>query len=57
VPTPTPRRKAFKYRLYPTAQQEQVLAEMLETHRHFHNRALAERKTAWEERHQSVSYG
>ena len=50
-------RKAFKYRLYPTTQQEQALAEMLETHRRLYNRALAERKTAWEERQESVSYG
>ncbi|HEV2459276.1 MAG TPA: transposase [Ktedonobacterales bacterium] len=50
-------RKAFKYRLYPTAEQERTLAEMLETHRRLYNRALAERKTAWEERQESVSYG
>jgi putative transposase len=50
-------RKAFKYRLYPTEQQEQAMAEMLDTHRHLYNRALAERKTAWEERRESVSYG
>lgn len=50
-------RKAFKYRLYPTEQQDQALAEMLDTHRHLYNRALAERKTAWDERQQSVSYG
>ena len=50
-------RKAFKYRLYATNEQEQALAEMLNTHRHLYNRALAERKTAWEERQVSVSYG
>jgi putative transposase len=50
-------RKAFKYRLYPTDKQEQALAEMVDTHRHLYNRALAERKTAWEERGASVSYG
>jgi putative transposase len=50
-------RKAFKYRLYPTEQQEQAMAEMLNTHRHLYNRALAERKTAWDERQESVSYG
>jgi putative transposase len=50
-------RKAFKYRLYPTEQQEQALAEMLETHRRLYNRALAECKTAWEEDQRSVSYG
>src|SRR5262249_18412762 len=44
-------------RLYPPAGQEQALAEMLETHRRLYNRALAERKSAWEERQQSVSYG
>jgi len=50
-------RKTFKYRLYPTNEQEQALAEMLTTHRHLYNRALAERKTAWEERQEAVSYG
>ncbi|HEY7091670.1 MAG TPA: transposase [Ktedonobacterales bacterium] len=50
-------RRAFKYRLYPTAKQEQMLVEMLETHRHLYNRALAERKTAWDERQESVTYG
>jgi putative transposase len=50
-------RKAFKYRLYPTNDQEQALAETLNTHRHLYNRALAERKTEREERQESVSYG
>jgi transposase len=48
-------RKACKYRRSPTREQEQAMAAMLETHRHLYNRALAERKTAWEERHESVS--
>jgi putative transposase len=50
-------RKAFKYRLYPTASQEQALAEMLDTHRHLYNQALAERKTAREVERRSVTYG
>jgi putative transposase len=50
-------RKAFKYRLYPTAEQEQALVEMLETHRRLYNQALAERKTAWEEEQRTVTYG
>jgi putative transposase len=50
-------RIAFKYRLYPNEQQDQALAEMLDTHRHLYNRALAERKAAWEEEQRSVSYG
>lgn len=44
--------KAFKYKLYPTRQQEVAMLTMLDTHRHLYNRALAERKEAWEqERH------
>jgi hypothetical protein len=39
-------RKAFTYRLYPSALQELALVEMLETHRRLYNQALAERKTA-----------
>src|SRR5262249_49697737 len=31
--------------------------EMLDTHRHRYNRALAERKTAWEEQQRTVTYG
>jgi putative transposase len=50
-------RKAFKYRLYPTAQQDQAMAVMLETHRRLYNRAIAERKTAWEEEQRTVTYG
>jgi hypothetical protein len=29
---------------------------MFETHRHVYNNALAERRNAWEERQESVSY-
>jgi len=50
-------RKAFKYRLYPTRQQADALAKMLETHRRLYNNALAERKTTWENEQRSVSYG
>ena len=50
-------RKAFKYKLYPTRQQEAAMATMLDTHRHLYNRALAERKDAWEQEQRSVNYG
>jgi putative transposase len=50
-------RKAFKYRLYPTRQQDAALRAMLETHRRLYNDALAERKQAWEQERRSVSYG
>jgi len=49
-------RKSFKYRLYPNRNQAQALAKMLETHRRLYNDALAQRKRAWEEAKQSVSY-
>jgi putative transposase len=50
-------RKAFKYRLYPTRQQDAAMSAMLETHRRLYNDALAERKQAWEQVQRSVSYG
>ena len=50
-------RKAFKYKLFPTRRQSQVLAQVLETHRRLYNRALDERKQAWDSEQRSVSYG
>lgn len=49
-------RKAFKYKLYPTRQQDAALRAMLETHRRLYNDALAARKQAWEQEQRSVSY-
>lgn len=49
--------KAFKYRAYPTKVQAEAMAEMVETHRRLYNRALAERKDAWEQEQRPVSYG
>lgn len=49
-------RKAFKYRLYPNKQQRAAIETMLETHRRLYNRALAERKDAWEAEKRSVFY-
>jgi hypothetical protein len=42
-------RKAFKYKLYPTRQQDEAMLTMLETHHRLYNRALEERKDAWEQ--------
>jgi putative transposase len=50
-------RKAFKYKAYPSRQKDAAMATMVETHRHLYNRALAERKMAWEQDRRSVSYG
>jgi IS605 OrfB family transposase len=47
-------RKAFKYRLYPTRQQDAALSAMLETHRRLYNNALSERKQKWEQAQRHV---
>src|SRR4051794_5334237 len=49
--------KAYKYRAYPTRAQSEAMTELVETHRHLYNRALAERNDAWEQEQRSVSYG
>jgi putative transposase len=48
--------RAYKYRLYPTRQQEAAFAVMLEAHRRLYNSALEQRKTAYEQVRQSVTY-
>jgi putative transposase len=48
--------KTFKYRLYPTKKQIRLLSEQLEECRWLWNTLLAERKTAWEERQETVDY-
>ncbi len=50
-------RRAFHYRLYPTRQQARAMNQMLNTHRHLYNRALAERRDAWEQEKRGVCYG
>ena len=48
--------RTFKYRLYPTKRQERQLSKQLEELRWLWNTLLAERKQAWEERHEAISY-
>jgi putative transposase len=48
--------KTFVYKLRPTFAQAALLTEMLETCRHLYNRALGERKTAYQERGESISF-
>ena len=48
--------KTYKYRLYPTASQRRVMAQTLEECRWLYNRLLEERKLAWEEHQESLSY-
>ncbi|MBX3085788.1 MAG: transposase [Anaerolineae bacterium] len=47
--------KTFKYRLYPTAAQEKLLAQVLSVCRHWYNMCLEERKLVWELEHRFVS--
>jgi putative transposase len=49
-------RTAYKFRMYPTKQQESVLDVTLETCRHLWNDALADRKNQWEQSHKNTSY-
>jgi putative transposase len=49
-------RKTYKYRLYPTPEQERVLDTILWRCRARYNVALEERKTAWERRGVSLNY-
>jgi putative transposase len=46
--------RAFKYRLYPTKRQQRLLERQLEECRWLYNHLLAERKTAWDERQESL---
>ena len=48
--------KTFKYKLYPTPEQERALETVLYRCRTLYNVALEERKTAWERCGVSVSY-
>ena len=48
--------KTFQYRLYPTKRQIRWLTEQLEECRWLWNTLLAERKQAWEERQEIITY-
>jgi putative transposase len=46
--------KTFQYRIYPTKKQERALEQTLSECRWLYNHFLEDRKTAWEERQESV---
>jgi putative transposase len=48
--------KAFKYRFYPTSEQETLLRRTMGCARLVYNRALAARNEAWYERKERVGY-
>ena len=47
-------RRAYKYRIYPTASQESTLVSVLEECRWLYNTFLAERKALWEQEQKSL---
>lgn len=47
-------RKTFKYRLYPTKQQQRLLDQQFEECRWLYNHLLAERREVWEQRQESL---
>src|SRR5262249_15248085 len=49
-------RKSYKYRLYPTPEQEQAVETLLRRCRTLYNVAWEERKTAWERRRISANH-
>jgi putative transposase len=48
--------RAYKFRLWTTANQERELDIMLEKHRRLYNSALAQRKEAWEQFQAGIKY-
>ncbi|MBD0304314.1 MAG: helix-turn-helix domain-containing protein, partial [Tolypothrix sp. T3-bin4] len=48
--------KSFKYRFYPTQQQETLLRRTMGCTRLVYNRALAARTQAWDARQERVGY-
>jgi putative transposase len=50
-------RRAYKFRLRPTARQHVALGQCLASHRELYNAALQERRDAWRLRGTGVSYG
>jgi len=49
-------KRSYKYRLYPTDSQVEVLEQMLDGHRELYNAALQERRDAWQQCRVSINY-
>jgi putative transposase len=48
--------KAYRYRLYPTSEQEQLLRQTMGCVRLVYNKALAARTEAWYEKQERIDY-
>ncbi len=49
-------KRAYKYRFYPSSEQQHQLAQTFGCVRYVYNRALAERSRAWSQEHRRVTY-
>ena len=50
-------RRAYVFRLRPTARQHVALAACVDAHRELYNAALQERRDAWSQRRTRIFYG
>lgn len=48
--------RSYKFRMYPTSKQEDLLRAMLDDHRFLYNAALQERRDAWKRSHVGVRF-
>ncbi len=48
--------RAYKFRMYPTSKQEDLLRAMLDDHRFLYNAALQERRDAWKHSRMGIKY-
>lgn len=48
--------RAYKFRMYPTSKQEDLLRSMLNDHRELYNAALQERRDAWRRSQIGIRY-
>ncbi|MEJ1179566.1 MULTISPECIES: RNA-guided endonuclease InsQ/TnpB family protein [unclassified Pseudarthrobacter] len=55
-PRPDAMIRAYKFRMYPTAKQEDLLRAMLDDHRFLYNAALQERREAWKRSRIAINY-
>jgi putative transposase len=49
-------KRTYKYRLYPTTEQQRIFSQWLTTCRLLYNTSLAERRDTWTTEHRSVTY-
>ena len=48
--------RGFKFRIYPNAEQQKIINQILGCARFVYNHFLAVRRDSWQEKHESVTY-